>query len=408
MICAGNWLLIEAEKRKLGEGVDDAERKKREEGDDDSGESSVDDDSSESVDYSKMPPLRRIRPDYIRPDADESVIEFDHVYEENKSVLLMPANKSYPINRSAVADWVASLQETGAPSAVVEFAQVFQANARHIPFSEFYEELVTLARSLSFKCQQEQSVIWLSRGQFVSKSNYWVCLMIWPYIREHVVRVNEGFTLNEKFYTQFPRVRYVFADDASYSGSQATNGIGFNRYLWHIDVPGTVCVLVPYITKVAQNLIESRHRIPSIMTIEILYAVKLPVLSDLFPVEKLEEVKKYPGFAVLGETQTMVYFDHKMPDSVSNADLMFLFAPTYVRSEKRFVTRSLISSCKIEFKDKVSLSGWVTKAPRYPEDKDKFIYDILMNASVRRPTEYDFIPICPPAFQKTLKYNLAN
>jgi hypothetical protein len=403
MICTGNWLLVEGKtKREEREESDDEENQSKASRPGDLNQDSDDDDSS--IDYGEIPPLRRIRPDYIRADAEYSVTEFDFVYETNKSIILMPPDKSYPINREAVTDWVTSLQETGAPSVVVEFAQIFQANAKHISFAEFYENLVRMARTLSSKCREEQSVIWLAHARDTKKSAYWVCLMIWPYIRKHVVRVSGEFTTDESFYSKFPRVRYVFADDASYSGSQAVQRTGFWEPRAPPDVLGKVTVLIPYVTKVARELIARNDRIPPGMTIEFLYAVEFQTLSDLFPVEKIVEARKYPGFALLGNNQTMVYFDHKIPDSISNTDLIFLFGPTYIQSEKGFLTRSLISNCTIEFQKGRNEWGRLVDAPKKPKEKAAIIYNILMQGSPRIPANFEFISICPPSFQKTLVY----
>lgn len=281
----------------------------------------------------------------MNPVAAVSARFFDRIYELNSSRLVMPVNKRYPIDQVAVDEWVIGLQTNGAPELVVRFAQTFQQNARHISFEEFYHELYKCAVRLRNSCAKTNKRIVMLIPEDTStpvmrKSGFWVGLLIWPIVRPFVVEVVQGFQDVDMSLVESGNTVFLYADDASFTGNQASDLARLDAY----EKSGKeveFCMVIPFMTE------QAREEIRTYWGDEIQFyssSTDLLPLSAFFSREEVFEVALYPGFAQLKPEQCMVYFDHKMPDSVSTTDFLFLFGPVYLGS-RRFKTRPFVSGC---------------------------------------------------------------
>lgn len=370
-----------------------------------------DDEDEEETDYSYVKRAKKANTpaftfDHLHPLAGEEVIKFDRVYELNASKIMMPESNTYPLDRDAIAEWISGLRSTGAPTAVVDFAIFFQNNARHISFKEFYANLTASAQQLQSECEADNGVIVSLVPSDQKKSNYWVNLLIWPIIRKHVVRITLG--LNWELAVRYPdvNVRYLYADDAAYSGEQASGKLTF--YNPTIPPPNLrACVLIPFITEGARSLISDTIS-KRMISVEFFKARDDPrQLHDSFTSKQLSEVRAYPGFAKLFPTQALLYFDHKLPDTISAPDFLFALGPVYIASSETFQTRPLIANCVISFDTKRTYqhNGKVYSAPKTQAEKDVYIATIFKETGYSI-FNFEFLIVCPPRFPASINYEM--
>jgi hypothetical protein len=335
----------------------------------------------------------------------------DAIYRMNAGKLKMPANQRYPIDRAAVEEWCVALEASYAPKIVIDFARAFQSIMMNISFDEFYKSLTRSATRLAEKCQEGDINIVVLVLTNTRKSNFWVTMMIWPFIRKHVTQV-----VRAQYEVNWSAIRpgktfYLFADDAAYTGSQAVDLLTLHRA--PVDADIKVCIVIPFMTKQAKNYITRSVLNPLIFFHS---RTQLPSLIDFFSEEEISEIALYPGFVHLTPFQSPVYFDHKMPDTLSCTNWLFALGPVYLdrkirdasgmnwlvtfgpgrENDKQFQTKSFITGCSA---DDVPFTNNVTKAsPSY----EQTVADYLMRGKPRIRE----IAMCPPRFSATIEYDL--
>jgi hypothetical protein len=339
-------------------------------------------------------------------NAQPSALLMDELYQLNSGKLIMPVNKRYPVDKVAVEEWIGDLANflSGEErEAVLDFALVFQQNMQYISFDTFYRELRKCAMKLRKMCIAQGREILLLVPEQTSKSNFWVALMIWPIIRQFVTQVVVDFDMVDWSKVQSKDSYLVYVDDASFTGSQASESIWFQNF--PDDKRAQLCFIIPFVSELARKrildeIIDERFEYALFIHSEI----ELKPLSAFFTEEKIQKIQEYPGFVNLRPGQCMAYFDHKMPDQVSTTDFIFLFAPVYL-GPGVFKVRSLVQNCD------VTLHRIYRNRPNSQDELEALetletqVYEFLTKKQrLATLIERDGGVVCPPAFYRTIPY----
>jgi hypothetical protein len=222
------------------------------------------------------------------------------------------------------------------------------------------------------------------------KSNFWVSLLVWPFIRDRVAQV-DGIGEDILWSRVLPnQTYYLYADDAAFTGNQAADLLRLNRAPAFARVE--VCVLVPFTTKQARDHItRTLGKEPLFMRSR----MELASLSEFFTTAEINSISRYPGFVHLAGMQSMTYFDHKMPDTLSTTNWLFALAPVY-RGPGKFDTRSLVTGCSAE--NVAFTKFWDAEG----EKRTEVIATYLSSGAT--PVRLDDARMCPPRFSATIAY----
>lgn len=332
----------------------------------------------------------------IRPKVHDSVEETNRLYEQNVDKLFVDA--SYPLDAERVAYWLESVA-LGGNEDLTEYANLIAQNLRHIGFREFYDRLVQCAIEVVEICEREgREIIALAPGGF-HVSNGWVLLLVWPIIRPFVTRViietgTFGYSSADQGWAKVSRPTLaVFCDDASFTGSQAS------QYVLTLDVQegfdGTnnfkMCYLIPFIGPTASwrllrilggnaILLNNSERIPGLFNL-LVEKIGRPRAEQLFFSAGRNKAARY---WTIGEC--LIYFDHKLPDRTSTAQVVLALAPSYNEQTHEYGFDTLIAGCDIS---------------KYTVHRNNdFIYKLQNTID----TDFDAMGVCPPSHYKNIKY----
>lgn len=334
---------------------------------------------------------------------NESVEAFDRFYEENKDKIKMPADRTYPRNEETIRVVHEELTALGGCDALL--GRLLTVGLNHISFAQFYQALSQNAYEAVAICERENRKIQLYVFGRVSKSNFWCTLLIWPIIRNHVVKITSEGTYSSEGWAPIDNAPHntmlLVVDDAMYSGQQMVSatrqtrakGIG-NKY--GKDGKLVYCVLVAAASSAAIAVIKDDAPLATIIGEEkALIKIKTveEIGRDILTPAELEEakrcVKSEDGFFAkksqfrfrhFDSTLTMTYMDHKMPDNYSINNVAIAYAPT--PHGERMQLHNLIQGCVM--KD-IPTTGVVGRAYK------------LSDKSAQA---------CPPSFIKSIEYTI--
>lgn len=305
-----------------------------------------------------------------------TAVRFGEMYAENWTRLA--PTKTYGVDVDAVKAWQAGLGKTGAADKrrfERMFGRLVAENIQHISFAQFYETLRRVAFEVRGRAAELDALVVLfvpypdSMGAvYWKKSNFWVSLLIWPFICDLVIDVIDDTGLGA-YVDQAgqPKHLFVLADDGIFSGQQMVNHM---LKLTGVAAHDAVMIAAAAVSTVAWSLLrdswqpaasvsatlteEENRGWPTLLFPS--YSIRLGTLEEyanrmladttvaaLF----LRDMRRFSASHVLrGEVQprvTFAYFDHKLPDFVSTiTDLLAL--STTVEAGGVMV-RSLIRGC---------------------------------------------------------------
>ena len=123
----------------------------------------------------------------------ENLLKFNTFYEENINKCFM--KETFPLNTSALTEWVDIMilksKEYNNP-VIANFAFTFAKYTKHINFQEFYDQLFCIGMELKQKIEEHQkegqvNVVLSIMGDII-KSNLWVSLILWKYLKPYVTQ----------------------------------------------------------------------------------------------------------------------------------------------------------------------------------------------------------------------------
>lgn len=342
--------------------------------------------------------------------------EFEQFYEANKESLVMQQGSRYPINRIALAEWIADLALSGANKSARNFANIVAEHLRHVPWADFYGRLRRCATQLAERCKSEQRDILLFVPGEYNKSNTWCALIVWPLIREFVVDVVDEIDQHIVHRIRRPTM-IVYCDDAAFTGSQAHEAIVKSAVSYALFSKPNVSLFycIPFATQRAYYKLRGvgdgdRARFPPATDrIMNLYEInkKRPAEASIC----FDDLAKEPGFGTVHWFHSLLYFDHKLPDHVSVVNYIIAFAPCFHRAEQRFRMRPLVTGCNVAdySVDERYDNDDDDDDDDNDNDNDPDVTGILPPEQIvllEGDSQEDFVHthVCPPAFYKRIKW----
>lgn len=241
-------------------------------------------------------------------------------YSDNKS-LIYSTPQSYPVDEANFTKWIEYYQTDEAK----HIASLFRKYTRHIGYNEFLQKIKSIASRIRLLSKDYQrTILMIPNRNNIWKSNFLVTLIFYGLLRDVITDV--GITHKDIQHLPIEKSLIIFCDDASYSGKQLSGYISsFNR---HIKGPKNILLAVPYISNIANKLITftlqnntSNIIIPP--ETEIFYDFMSNLSHEYYNLERCDKiadklgiVRNYNFDDEIVDLHTL-YFDHKLPDTVS-------------------------------------------------------------------------------------------
>lgn len=295
--------------------------------------------------------------------------KFNNFVIENQGLFEINV-KEYPINEENFMKWINNHSE---PYKKIAFD--FREQTRHVSFGEFKQVIGRVFADVSKHIIDFQpSKIILYVFPECQKSNFMVALYFFQLFYR-----SEDFRKKLHIFTDPKDLHHlatkndivIIPDDASYTGSQLSNFLG------EIKTPSNYFLAVPFMSNEAFILISKTLK--KIDDIQVIMSEQTQKFN-LFTNEKnAQHEKKYT-----------IYFDHKLPDTISIYQLAYALA---VDSDKGalenvtndpdfiFVPMSLIKGCDV---------------PDIEMPIDNYIEDLQTYVGIEN--------MCPPPFYKMITY----
>lgn len=261
---------------------------------------------------------------------------FDEFYEENKSKL--PTIKSYPLDYANIDKWINMQQDDCSRT----WALLFKKYARHVSFAEFFGKMNKIIADLVLHIESNRydNIVLYFINDDVKKSGVWLALLLYQSIRNYITRVeiSTGFVD-----TVTTKTLLLYLDDMSFSGSQIYDellkSLSNRKGVDNVEV----YMAMPFFTekafkKIATSSKKIKYIIPD--SHEIIPLFQDQVKSDSVYRDKYDDYSKCPF--PINDNLPIIYFDHKLADSVSTYPSLFLMGRM-----KRFDGNriSLIQNC---------------------------------------------------------------
>jgi hypothetical protein len=223
--------------------------------------------------------------------------KFNDFVEENKKLFEIDV-KEYPIDEENFMKWI---NHHSAP--YKEIALDFREKTRHVSFNEFRQTIGRVFADVAkhiIHTQPDKIILYVYPD--CVKSNFMVALYFYK-----LFWANEDFRQKLHIFTDTkdlidlvtPNDIVIIPDDASYTGGQLSN------FLNDISTPSTYFLAVPFMSEKAFHVVKK--------TIEKLSIGAKTIMSD--------QTQKFNSFSndknVNHEKKYTIYFDHKLPDTIS-------------------------------------------------------------------------------------------
>ncbi len=346
---------------------------------------------------------------------EERIATFDALYEENKERIRMKKPVNYPINYKMGIKWAG--RHCDVESA--KFAEAIVSNTSYVSFADFMAALERVCASFKAHYKADKAAAFVLILPFnMTKSNIWVSLLAWPWLKALVTDVAFDITSVYNRYVADAktaarrRVVCIICDDCAYTGNQlmgyCTLRASYVHYAgkpkepspntlewikWNQQVTSrtaeieagldpkdfSVNLLIPYMSTHAQtNIAESRFMLVP-RDVQIFKPFRERV--DMYAFNQ-SVIREFETTFQYHTNISAIYFDHKIADAVSTFNKVYLLAPVFGCGNLRQSLCFIDGCCRM--KD-------------VPADIN--IYDVYMNLEdvLRDKT-------CPPTFYKSIKY----
>jgi hypothetical protein len=338
---------------------------------------------------------------------------FVKFYEENVDKILMPELVNYPLNYKKANQWVLSQCDTESQL----FAENIIKNTEYVSFDKFINKLKTICMSYIKKYKTDKnSVFVLIIPYVISKSNLWVSLLAFKYLKDLISYVYYDITdvyngINKHTSSLYKKnVHCVICDDCAYTGQQlySLSSIDYSKLKYNNKMPEpkatdvkwlkwyentqrdarqiiesidinkfSVDLIIPYMSILANISLKKIHyvRIPKVCKVFSIFSQQIDI--NRIPIHVLNEFRNTFQYH---KDISAVYFDHKIADALSTFNKIYTLAPLFNCS---------VSNKSIKFID---------NCPDAKIPKNINIYNFYMDI------EKQVKSICPVSFYKTIKY----
>ena len=267
-----------------------------------------------------------------KKDKNEKIIKSK---SKSKSITKAPVKRfttymnyplNYKFNKSNVEKFLNACDNATRP-----IAKKIIDNTRHVSFEEMIKNLNKNIKELNEIVNKDRPIFIFVNVSYKEKSNYWIYLYLKDYI-EHKYPYREIILLsniiidNEKIKDNDI---IVFIDDCIYTGSQMRQNISslYNKNLLKLNI----YILTSFISRNGEKLIKSITKFNIIFNKYIEY---IPIINDYVNNDELHLLEEYYSSIdkydyknnYLQEeffNKYLIYFDHKLADTVSTIPLFY-------------------------------------------------------------------------------------
>ena len=322
-------------------------------------------------------------------------------YDENKAKLKLPQDQIgiHSVNKENMATWLEKLKEYDESilfrnfinrDVYALFGKILRDNLRYIDFTEYYKKIVAMAREMDTIFTKNKDAYFVFQiDSNIKKSNTWVFMLLFGLIRPTIIKLgiknniyfnisyggNELITFKNnkdiaelvlKAKAEDKTVVLLVPDDMAYSGTQLNKHIRtfystyFQTFFNKDTCKFKTYLLIGYMTTIAKKLLASYKNIhfmactdviktlrDCIMEYETNSETERPKLKYLKTVQINDSTDKF----TMGHSKlSVVYFDHKIADSVSIYWDIINFG-TYPKTYAKLISMyanvgPLINNCK--------------------------------------------------------------
>jgi len=267
-------------------------------------------------------------------DNKTKVRELYGIPNKNKlSSLMKDTFKLFPFDHSLDKDQVRKFINACEPE-VKEIAQKIINNTTHISFENFLARMNTCIYNLMTIVNVNRPVfVYLGKDTSIdsikNKSNYWLYLYVKEFIRYITNDKNEVIlTTDLNSSSLHTDDIIVLIDDCIYSGQQMGSTVGainiYNKKAYKFYL------LVPYISNKGLSRIKSNFRsnqgslkYSTLIAPKIQF--KLTSTTSILSPEEIDKIKHYYRYwGVSFSNKYLIYFDHKLADSLSTIPYFYL------------------------------------------------------------------------------------
>jgi hypothetical protein len=292
-------------------------------------------------------------------DRQKRLAKFDKLYEENKDKIHMAKKVNHDMNYKKATAWINSHCD----EASIEFSRMIIENTLYVSYGRFLFQLERVCESFRAKYKDSQWKIVLVVPGSVMKSNFWVSLLCYPFLKDMIYDIQFNITDVYNFHvyerSYHPHIMCVLCDDCAYTGLQISESCAINPYTfmysgkpsepktsdpkwldWNRAITDVslrkmadikkehfcVALLIPFIGSYAYAHISKNPLVIMPKNAEMFMTFKERVDLHRFSHSSLMEFGQtfqyYSGVSA-------VYFDHKVSDCVSTFNKIYLLAPVF-------------------------------------------------------------------------------
>lgn len=315
----------------------------------------------------------------------EDAINFDKFVKENATKVKL--SQTYDINDVELFNWTRQVAAWSNNNDVIAFANTVEKNLIHVSFTELFTQLRHVGKEILTLIEPfpNRVVVMIIDGGY-RKSNVWIAQLLWQFIGSEVnLIVDRPSSIPSELWEQ--KLFVIHPDDMSYSGNQIM-GTLFSVEDSIEDYPNATYILaLPYISTSAVNAITSV--IPLVKILKSTQRIQNfdENLSDMgykaFSVMQTMHSSPWRELYAIQPTHALIYFDHKLADSVSIPSKLVAGPIAYNPNTKEIRKFNIIRNCENAIYK--TETGSIVDATTYV-------------------TDFDDMFTCPLAFYKQIDY----
>lgn len=281
---------------------------------------------------------------------------YKQLYEENRQKIKMPSLINHPLNYKRGMKWAGFHCDAES----MKFAESIIENTIYVSFGYFMERLDKICSTFVAHYAKKPHKIILIIPEYASKSNFWVALLVYPYLKDIIYDVQ--FNVTDAYNTyirELKNIACVIADDCVYTGSQIIGScllsaerveydgrekeppetsrewIAWKKKVSHdtneiikkIDPDHfSVSLLIPFMSTLAQDRIRPYKFINISKSV-----IVFKIFRDLVDMSEfnVSVMREFESTFQYHPHISCIYFDHKIADAISTFNKIYMMAPIF-------------------------------------------------------------------------------
>jgi hypothetical protein len=315
------------------------------------------------------------------------------------SELLKTTFKNYPLDHSFDMNQVELFIKEADPK-VQNICRKIIKNTQHISFEKFIMNLNKIINELLLFIAKDRPIFiliddnnWMLGENYKFKSNYWLFNYVSSYIK---FKTNNNCDIKLISNTENNLLQngdtIIFIDDCIYSGDQMSGTI--SRMQNYNKLKLTYYILVPFISDTGLKLINKMFN--KSINRKYYCTLKIPLnynnitnINDVLSIDELKLLKEYYIFFQDINNKYLIYFDHKLADTISTITLFYLgVVPNnynkYIYSINQAKVIPIIKNCK-SYITGLNILSPKCPSPPYKEGFKNFIKNLKANINNYKP-----------------------